>query len=56
MGNRKRFGVVNHEIVSDCVCDVRRAVGRSTQFFFFSQSGLQFTVRPLHATERENVS
>lgn len=34
MGNRKRFGVVNHEIVSDCVCDVRRAVGRSTQFFF----------------------
>lgn len=27
MGNRKCLSAVNLEIVSDCVCDVRRAAG-----------------------------
>lgn len=40
MGNRKCFSAVNLEIVSDCVCDVGRAVGGSTESCFLSIKGL----------------
>lgn len=38
MGNRKCFSAVNLEIVSDCVCDVGRAVGGSTESCFLGDS------------------
>lgn len=41
MGNRKCFSGANCKIVSDCVCDFRGAVGRSTESHFCRIKGLQ---------------